>query len=313
MSAKTHLEGGVANRVEETWGAALRCARWLVALGAWLVVVPAFAAGVVVRDDLQREISLGGAPQRVISMMPSLTETVCALGACERLVATDRYSNWPASVRALPKTGGLDDAAIELIVSLKPDLVLMSSSQRITARLQELGIVSFTLNTQSYADSLHAIAAIAQLLGVPERAPPLVAAISRDVDEVAAQALARRRGAGPSVYFEVDHTPYAAGPASFIGEMLQRLGARNIVGAELGAFPRLNPEYVVRHDPDVIFVEQADIQGLSSRPGWSAIRAIRERRVCAILPEVADTVVRAGPRIAAGMRALDECLTRVAP
>src|SRR3974390_1687374 len=77
-------------------------------------------------------------PGRVITLLPSFTETVCALGACDRLVATDRYSNWPAEVKALPKAGGLEDADIELIVSLKPDLVVLSRSQRITERLREL-------------------------------------------------------------------------------------------------------------------------------------------------------------------------------
>ena len=279
-----------------------------------LTAVPATAAApLLLRDDLQRDVAIEAIPQRVITMMPSLTETVCALGACDRLVATDRYSNWPSAVRALPKAGGLDDPSIELIVSLKPDIVLISGSQRITGRLRELGIVSFALNTQSYADALHAVTAIGQILGLADKAGPLNAAIERDVREIGERALARRHGVLPTVYFEVDRTPYAAGPSSFIGELLTRLGTRNIVEADLGAFPRLNPEYVVRRDPDVIFVEKADSDALSNRPGWDRIRAVREHRLCAIAPESADTIVRAGPRIAEGMRAMDECLERVAP
>jgi iron complex transport system substrate-binding protein len=267
--------------------------------------------GMVLRDDLQRDVSIARYPQRVVTLIPSLTETVCALGACDRLVATDRYSNWPAGVSALPKAGGLDDPSIELIVSLKPDLVLISGSQRISARLGELGLVAFALNTQSYADALHAVSVIGQLLGLDERAAALNAAIERRVHDIAEQAVGRRHGASPTVYFELDRTPYAAGPQSFIGEMLARLGTRNIVTRDLGAFPLLNPEYIVRHDPDVIFVERGDVNDLAGRPGWGQMRAVRERHVCAFSPEVNDTVVRAGPRVADGMQAMADCIDRI--
>jgi iron complex transport system substrate-binding protein len=115
------------------------------------------------------------------------------------------------------------------------------------------------------------------------------------------------------VYFEVDAAPYAAGESSFIGELLSRLGVRNIVPAELGPFPKLNPEYVVRYNPDVIFVSPKEASTLAQRPGWAGIRAVQERRLCTLSPEERDTVVRPGPRVVEGMRALKECLDKVAP
>jgi iron complex transport system substrate-binding protein len=271
------------------------------------------AAANVVRDDLQRDVRFSSAPRRIITLLPSLTETVCALGACDQLVATDRYSDWPAQVNSLPKAGGIDDAQIELIVSLRPDLVLLSRSQRITDRLHELGIASFALETDRYADIAHTVSVIGEIIGERERAARLAESIEDEVRAVGAQALAHRRGAGPAVYFEVDRAPFAAGPGSFIGELLARLGTRNIVSADLGAFPKLNPEYVVRHDPDVIFVTAAESPHLAERPGWDRIRAVRENRICSFGPAVSDTIVRPGPRVAAGMRAIDECLARVAP
>jgi iron complex transport system substrate-binding protein len=268
---------------------------------------------IVVRDDVHREITLAQSPQRIISLLPPLTETVCALGECARLVATDRYSNWPESVKALPKTGGLDDPLIEAIVRLHPDLVLLSSSQRITERLRELGIESFALDTQTYAHISHMITVIGTILDVPARAVALHRRIDDEVREIGEQAIARRRGPAPTVYFEVDPGPYAAGPQSFIGELLARLGARNIVEADLGPFPKLNPEYVVRRNPDVIFVSPADAAHLADRPGWDQIRAVREKRLCSFPPEVRDTIVHGGPRIADGMRAIADCLARVSP
>jgi iron complex transport system substrate-binding protein len=296
-------------------GAAAACS--LVFGIAAVAFAPACGAApappIVVRDDLGHEITLEHPPQRLISLLPPLTETVCALGECGRLVATDRYSNWPDSVKALPKTGGLEDPLIEAIVRLHPDLVLLSSAQRITARLRELGIESVALDTQTYAHISHVITVIGTILDVPERAAALNRRIDAEVREIGEQAIAARRGAAPSVYFEVDPGPYAAGPESFIGEMLARLGARNIVDANLGPFPKLNPEYVVRRNPDVIFISPADAPHLADRPGWDQIRAVREKRICSFPPDVRDTIVHGGPRVADGMRAIAGCLARMTP
>ncbi len=273
----------------------------------------ASSEAVVLRDAWQRGITFDHPPRRIITLLPSLTETVCALDACDRLVATDRYSNWPVQVQALAKAGGLDDAAVELIVSLRPDLVLLSRSQRISDRLRELGIPTFALNSDTYADIGRNIELIGRILGTTARAATLERSIDDSVRAIAGEAVAARHRPGPRVYFEVDDAPYAAGPGSFIGELLARLGTRNIVTADLGPYPKLNPEWVVRHDPDVIFVSMQEAPRLAQRPGWDRIRAVKERRLCAFPAGVTDTIVRPGPRVPEGMRALAECLGRVAP
>jgi iron complex transport system substrate-binding protein len=264
------------------------------------------------RDDLGHSVQLTQPPQRIVSLLPSLTETVCSLDACARLVATDRFSNWPAAVRALPKVGGLDDVQIEAIVRLKPDLVLLSRSQRIGERLAQLGVASFALDSERYASIAHSVQALGALLGEPDRAALLEQRIESEVETITARARAERRST-PSVYFEVDRGPYAAGPSSFIGELLARLGARNIVGNALGPFPKLNPEYVVRRDPDIVIVKASDAPHLAERPGWAALRAVRERHLCSFEDEVRDTIVRPGPRVTAGLQALAACLARWAP
>jgi iron complex transport system substrate-binding protein len=268
---------------------------------------------IVVRDDAGREVRFAHPAQRVVTLLPSLTETVCALGACPRLVAVDRYSDWPAEVRSLPKAGGLDDAQVEEIVRLRPDVVLLSLSQRITGRLQELGVQSVALDTQTFAQIAYSVVLVGQVLGLSERAAALNGEIDRSVRAVSETARAHRHGAGPSVYVEVDRAPYAAAADSFIGEMLARLGARNIVTPDLGPFPRLNPEYVVRHDPDVIVVTEEELPDFAGRPGWSQIRAVKEQRVCSFPPGVRYMIERPGPRVADGMQALEACLERVAP
>jgi iron complex transport system substrate-binding protein len=252
-------------------------------------------------------------PERIASLLPSLTEMVCALGECSHLVVVDRYSNWPRSVTRLPQAGGLEDLDIERIVRARPDVVLLADAPRVAQRLRSLGLVVLELETQTYADIGRNITTLGALLGVPGRARRLNRRIAQSVAQVAAAARTRLGGRAPLVYFEVDPAPYGAGPQSFIGEMLARAGARNILTAALGPFPKLNPEYVVRADPDVIFVSAAAAPGLAQRPGWDRIRAVREGRICSFPPEVRDTIVRPGPRVAAGFAALTACLLRVAP
>lgn len=282
----------------------------IAATASQLLCVAATSAAITLRDDLQREVSIPRPAQRVITMLPSLTEIVCALGACDRIVATDRFSNWPASIEHLPKAGDLDDASVELIVSLKPDLVLINSAQRISTRLGELGVATFALNPQSYADEMRAVTLTGQLLGASAQAAELNAATESRIRTIGAEAIRRRHGAIPRVYFEIDRTPYAAGPRSYIGELLARLGTRNIVDSDLGAFPRLNSEYVVRHDPDILFVSPVDAAGLALRPGWDALRAVRDRHICTFSPEIEATIMRPGPRIADGMQAMATCIER---
>ena len=298
----------LSRRLDVIGNAALR-----VALVCVICAPFTAAAAATWRDDLGRQVTLERPPQRVITMLPSLTETVCELGLCARLVATDSYSNWPASVLALPKVGGLDDAAIEAIVALKPDLVVLSRSERTTSRLAALGVATFVIETQTSADVARNIVRIADLLGVSERAAPLNDRRSRAIAAVVEQARLKRPGSGPRVYFEIDSAPYAAGPTSFIGEMLSQLGAINVLAPELGPFPKLNPEYVVRQNPDVIMTLPSAAGRLADRPGWNTIRAVREHRVCVFSAGDRDLITRPGPRMVEGLRVLADCLNRVAP
>jgi iron complex transport system substrate-binding protein len=272
------------------------------------------AAGPIVLTDAgHSEQRFDAPPKRIVSLLPSLTESVCELGECARLVATDSFSNWPEYVQSLPKAGGLEDVEIEQVVQAKPDVVLLAHAPRVLNRLRSLGVVTFEFDSKTYPDIASNITTLGTLLGVPDRARSLNAEIEQSVGRIAAQARKRLAGRAPLVYYEVDNGPYGAGPESFIGEELKRLGARNILTPDLGPFPKLNPEYVVQADPDVILISPNEAPNLVNRPGWSQIRAVREQRICSFSPEVRDTIIRPGPRIATGLQALADCLIRVAP
>jgi iron complex transport system substrate-binding protein len=263
------------------------------------------AQALQVTDDRGVIVNFARAPQRIVSLLPSLTESVCALGQCRRLVGVDRYSNYPESVQALAKVGGGLDPNLEAVIALKPDVVLMASSAPVGERLQSLGIKVVALEPKTHADVRRVLEAIGRLLEVSNATQVWL--------DIESGMLAAVQSLPPGVemtrvYFEVNSAPYAASESSFIGETLSRLGVKNIVPGNLGPFPKLNPEYVVRANPDVIMVGDRSYTGLQGRPGWAGIRAIREGRVCVFTAAQADVVVRPGPRMAEGARIMARCL-----
>ncbi|MGV0961391.1 MAG: ABC transporter substrate-binding protein [Limnohabitans sp.] len=276
-----------------------------------LCMASAWALAVTVQDDRQQKIEIAQAPQRIVSLLPSLTETVCALGACQRLVGVDRYSNWPASNAHLPRVGGGIDPNIESIVALKPDLVLAAGSTRGADRLQALGLTVLRLEPRTHADAQRVLRTVGDALWVSptesERAwREIEAGVQAAVQSLSPQARQQR------VYFEVSAGPYGASEASFIGETLKRMGVGNILPAAMGPFPQVNPEFVVRAQPDVIMAGDSSRASMMQRPGWSTLRAMQAQRICVFKPAESDMLVRAGPRMAEGARLMADCLNKAA-
>jgi iron complex transport system substrate-binding protein len=264
------------------------------------------AQAIDVVDDRGAAVHLAQPPQRIVSLLPSLTESVCALGACARLVATDRWSNWPASVQHLPKLGGLDDANLELILAQRPDLVLLAPSSRLASRLRGLGLRVAELDARDLPEVQRMLGKVAALIGAPQAAAPAWQAVQDQIHIAAASVPQMARG--QRVYFEVSSTPYAAGEASFIGQLLKQLGAANVVPAALGPFPKLNPELVVKARPDLIMMAAGDAPGLAARPGWAQLDAVRQGRVCALQSADYDVLARPGPRLGQAAAVLARCL-----
>ncbi len=302
-----HIDGGRFAAYIESY-AVKTAPALLVAAMVLLGLSPAQALQVT--DDRGVTVSFDKRPQRIVSLLPSLTETVCELGHCAGLVGVDRYSDYPAEVKALPKVGSGMDPNIEAIVALRPDVVLMAVSSRVGERLVVLGIKVVALEPKTHADVQRVLLKLGQVLDVAD-AQRIWRAIDAGVS-AAAQSLPEQVR-NTRVYFEVNQGPYAAGESSFIGETLTRLGVKNIVPAKLGPFPKLNPEFIVRANPDLIMVGQRSADGLAERPGWHSIRALREKRVCEFPAEQSNALVRPGPRMAEGARLMAQCLLDKAP
>ena len=265
------------------------------------------ASPITVVDDGGNTLNLNNPPQRVISLLPSLTESVCALGKCNTLVGTDRYSNWPKSIDSLPKLGAIGDFNIERIVQLKPDLVLLEKASPLISRLKSLGIPTLGFDIKSMEDEHRALQKLDLVFDTTQG--------NRLWDQIQAQIVRANKQLPTSpknisVYFEVNPAPFAAGRSSFIGELLDRLDLMNIIPASLGPFPKINPEFVVKAKPQVILISETNISQIKKRPGWSTIPAISQNKICTFTPQENDILVRPGPRMGEAALIISECIQK---
>jgi len=244
----------------------------------------------------------GTQPQRIISLAPSVTETVFALGFGNRLVGVTTYCDFPAEAQKLPKIGGFMNASLEVIVAKRPDLVIgvSSATDPVKAReMERLGLKVILISLASVSDILSSIKSIARLLGNPAAGENLVRNITRQFEKVKKRvAPAPRR----STLLAVGLRPLVAvGGKNFVDELITLAGGENIAGNAAQPWLNLPDEYVVARAPQVII--QA---GLGSDRGESAkhwadlksIPAVKEQRV-SIYPS--DKILRPGPRIGEGL------------
>lgn len=269
----------------------LRCAVWVLAWVCALAPVPGAAQG----------------RARIVTLTPSLTEAVCALGQCEQLVATDRHSAWPAQVQRLPKVGGLADAHIERIVALRPTLVLLGPRSRAGARLQELGVPVLMLEARNHAAVRQMLFTLGEVLGTPAaQVAALVAQMDADMATAAARLPAPLRGR--TVYVEISPAPHGASQQSFIGETIARLGLVNVVHSDSAPFIKINPELLLRRPPDLIIGARATLAHLAERPGWALLPAVRQQQVCQLDDERMGLLLRPGHRMGEAAHMLVDCL-----
>lgn len=255
-----------------------------------------------ITDDLGRTVRLQSEPKRIISMLPSHTETVFALGAGAKLVGIDQYSNYPKlETDKIQKVGNGFMPNLEAIAALKPDLVLAdeSSSSKMVQNLEKLGIVVYGGAAQTYTETFAKISVLGKVLNRESTATKLVNTMRNEISGISAKVIGVPR---VKVYFEVDPTPYAAGASSFIGELITQAGGINIVPVKLGAFPQISPELVVAANPAVII--GARLEDLVLRPGWASITAVKTKQVYNPTGEENDALVRPGPRLAMALKTL---------
>jgi len=270
-----------------------------------LALLPSAAATkypLTVTDDLGRSVTLRSEPRRIIAMLPSHTETLIAIGAGDRLVAIDRFSNFPKAVTdKLPKVGSAYQPNLEAILALKPDLVLAdeSSGSRLTDKLAAAGLTVYGGTGQTYNEVFEKIGVLGKLTNREAGALKLITSMRAELNTLQASVARLPR---VSTYYEVDPSPYSVGPNSFIGTLIAKAGGQTVVPARLGDFPKLDPELIVQANPQVMVgLPLDDARG---RPGWAGLQAVKAGRVFQPTPEERDALSRPGPRLPAALRAL---------
>jgi len=255
-----------------------------------------------VTDDLGRRVTLNAEPRRIISMLPSHTETLIALGAGDRLIAIDRYSNYPVAVTdRLPKVGSAFQPNLEAILALKPDLVLAdeSTSSRLTQKLEQAGLTVYGGTAQTYNEVFDKVAVLGKLINRETPATRLITSMRSELNDLQQ----RVRGLPDiSTYYEIDPSPYSVGPQSFIGTLLNKAGGTTIVPARLGDFPKIDPELIVKANPQAMI--GLSVAEARTRPGWAGLRAVTAGRVFKPSDEEQDALSRPGPRLPAALRTL---------
>lgn len=255
-----------------------------------------------VTDDLGRTITLRSEPRRIIAMLPSHTETLFAIGAGGKLIAVDTYSNYPkAQTDKLPKVGSGYQPNIEAIVALKPDLVLAdeSSGSRLTEKLAQAGLTVYGGTAQTYNEVFEKIAVLGKITNREANATRLITSLRTELNALQQSVYKLPK---VSTYYEIDAAPYSVGPNSFIGTLITRAGGQTIVPARMGDFPKLDPEFIVKANPQVMI--GLTVADAGKRPGWQGLRAVTGGRVFATTREEDDALSRPGPRLAVALRTL---------
>jgi iron complex transport system substrate-binding protein len=253
---------------------------------------------VTVNDFQDRAVTVPKRPERIVSIGPSITEFLFALGAGPRVVGADDFSDEPAAAMTLEKVGGIK-VNFEKVVALRPDLVLsVKFSDGTIEKLTSAGLLVLVVDPQTAGD----VARTATLLGraVGAEGEALGRDIQKKVDDVRAKTVAATTK--PRVYHEIDASDptkiFTVGPGSYINDLIVIAGGANIAAKAATAYPQLSAEEILRADPEVIVLAgdsySAKPEDVAARAGWSAITAVKNKRFGTIAPNLIN---RPGPRV----------------
>jgi iron complex transport system substrate-binding protein len=259
----------------------------------------------------------GDIPQRIVSLSPTATEMMFAIGAGDQLVAVDDQSNYPAEALELPNELSGFEPNVEAIAAFEPDLVLIGGDfTGLGAQLDAVGIAwwdgpaALTID-----DSYRQIEELGDATGNAEAADELVKDMQADIDEIV---LSTPELVVPlSAYHELDPTFFSADSTTFIGALYSLLGVQNIADTaegNSGGFPQLNAEFIVSADPDLIFLADTkccgeSIDTVADRPGWGALTAVQNGNVFEMDDDIAS---RWGPRVVDYLRSVADAVQRAA-
>ena len=251
------------------------------------------------------------APRRIVSLAPSVTEALFALGVGERVVGVTRYADWPRSVRTLPKVGGFVDVSFEAVLALRPDLVAAVEAQAalgVVEALRRAGVRVVLVPGERLHDALAALQQLGEIVGKARVASALVDRLRAGLDAVRKAVAGRRR---PRVLVVLGHRPLVvAGPHTLPADLLDVAGGDNVAAGARARWATWSMEEVVASHPEVIVDAAMGDEGPPPWQGWTDLPAVRSGRVVRPAPWMLS---RAGPRVVDGARWLARQLHPAVP
>jgi len=259
-------------------------------------------------DAMNRQVSLPRSPQRIVSLVPSVTEILFKLGLEQQIVAVTDYCTYPEAARKLPKVGGYADPSLESILIHKPDLIIAAadmSRPALIRRLELMQVPVYVIHPQTVAETLKTIHDISLITGKGQEGKQLVDSISKRIQQVQQQI--------------ANHTPLTtvecvmlqpltvAGPDTFINDIINIAGGKNAVPKGPSRYPTWNAEALLSVDPEVIIVSTYPGQPEPKHffDNWPQLRAVKNKHIVLI---EADWIHRPGPRMILGIEALAKAL-----
>jgi iron complex transport system substrate-binding protein len=285
----------------------LLLAIWLVALVPGCSATPKTAA---LNDDLGRAVKTGGVIQRIVSLAPSNTEILFALGLGAKVVATDDYSDYPNEAKSLKRVGSaFPGFSVESIAALKPDLVVAFGYQLpdYVSKLESLGIATVVLAPKDVNGVIGDIRLMGQITDTNAQAKNLIADMEKRRDAIVNKVKGATR---PRVFWEFDATdpnrPWTAGPRSFNDSLITLAGGQNVGASGPTSSWQMGAEDIIKANPQIVILDDyqfgASVESVAKRPGWSSIAAVKDNAIFPITdPNLTD---RPGPRVISGLELL---------
>jgi ABC-type Fe3+-hydroxamate transport system substrate-binding protein len=268
------------------------------------------SSSLVVVDDAGDSVAVRVPARRVVSLIPASTELLFAIGAGPAVVGRSAWCDYPPAVSAVPNLGAGIGPNVEAVLAARPDLVVLYNSAQhaaVASRLRGLGVPTIRINTDALAD----VPRIGKLLGRLTGHRREADSMSAVFDTALATATVDSGSAGrPTVLLLVwEQPPMTVGRGSFLSELVERAGGRNLFADVATSSGPVSIEAVSVRDPELILTTAAGPASFATRPEWQAVRAVREKRFLAVSGSRYD---RPGPRSPAAIRALAGRLTELA-
>ena len=261
---------------------------------------------------------------RIVSVAPSITEILFALGAGDQVVGDTTYCNFPEAAKAKPKVGGYTTPSLEAILALRPDQVIMMKNRPdVAQKLRQTGIDVVELQPENLAGIYETIQVIAEKIGVPARGQSLIQSIRKQLDGFSGGTTGPAGPAGPKtkVLFIVGRTPgtvadlIGVGRGSYLNELIGLAGGENVLADTTVPYPQINMEAIIRRNPDVIIdmghsemISQS--QKLAVKQLWKKYPFLRAVQRDAVFPISADYFVTPGPRVVQAVRDIRTMIAR---